>query len=504
MPPLPHDPTALGDDRAVADASGRLGSRLAGKWHLDALLGLGGTSAVYAATHRNGLRGAVKVLSAAYSRDTEMHQRFLREGYIANKVDHPGAVRVLDDDVAEDGCAYLVMELLEGDALDEWAARRGGRVGTQEVLWLAWHVLDVLAAAHAKGIVHRDVKPDNVFLTREGVVKVLDFGLACLFEQAEIGHSVTRTGRLMGTPAFMAPEQARGRWALVDAQSDLWSVGATMFSLLTGRFVHGDQETPAEMMAATFTKPAPSLATLLPSAPAPVVQIVDCALEREKSKRFLDARSMQAAIAAAHHLVYGGPLPAERAPTSAPPLPSGRPSNDAIFSFTSSSPRRSVVPLGEQPTLSFAPPSPVQSAPPTTPRKKTRTLLAAAAAAAAAFAATTAGLTIHGRLPQRGVQAGAPSVEITAVPGAIDPTPSARADLETAPSADLATAAPSAELAPRPDAGPTPTGTRRPARGIGGKAVVHYGPPPVTAFPTTTAASEPTRSVSPSLFDRRH
>ena len=266
-----------------------------------------------------------------------------------NQVNHPGAVRVLDDDVAEDGCAFLVMEMLHGEALDERAARAGGRLGVQEVLWLGWQLLDVLAAAHAAGVVHRDVKPENVFLTRTGAVKVLDFGLACDSEECELERSLARSGNLMGTPAFMSPEQARGRWALVDAQSNLWSVGATMFALLAGRFVHHEETTIAGMMSAAFSKAAPSLASVLPSAPGPVVQVVGCALERAKGKRFLEARSMQDAIVTAHHLVFGGPLPASHALASAPAV--GRPSSDAIFSFTSSTPRSSIPPRGEQPTL---------------------------------------------------------------------------------------------------------------------------------------------------------
>src|SRR6185295_962949 len=115
------------DDNGLTQrAEARVGMVLKGKWRLDALLGVGGMAAVYAATHRNGSRGAIKVLHVELSGDGEVKRRFLREGYVANSVEHPGTVRVLDDDVAEDGSAFLVMELLEGETLEARAERRGG------------------------------------------------------------------------------------------------------------------------------------------------------------------------------------------------------------------------------------------------------------------------------------------------------------------------------------------------------------------------------------------
>src|SRR5580704_7491550 len=168
------------NDSAAERAHARVGTTLHNKWRLERLLGVGGMAAVYAATHRNGARGAIKMLHLQVSLDAEARRRFLREGYLANAVGHPGAVSVLDDDVAEDGSAYLVMELLEGESLETRAERRGGRLPPAEVLVYADRLLDVLAAAHHKGIVHRDIKPDNVFVTQDGTLKLLDFGIARL------------------------------------------------------------------------------------------------------------------------------------------------------------------------------------------------------------------------------------------------------------------------------------------------------------------------------------
>jgi eukaryotic-like serine/threonine-protein kinase len=295
-------------DQRCLEAQSRTGTTLLDKWHLDALIGIGGMAAVFEATHRNGMRGAVKVLSAPYSRDADVRARFLREGYIANRVGHPDAVQVLDDDTTSDGRAFLVMELLEGHPLHALAEAEGGRLDAARVLFIADRILDVLIAAHDKGIVHRDIKPDNVFLTLEGRIKVLDFGIARIREGKAPGPRATQSGAPMGTPAFMAPEQARGRWDLVGPQSDVWSVGATMFTLLAGEVVH-DEETVAETLSAAFTKPARSIATVLPHLPKAIGDLVDRALALDPAARWPGAGAMQAAVRDAYRQTFGEALP---------------------------------------------------------------------------------------------------------------------------------------------------------------------------------------------------
>jgi serine/threonine-protein kinase len=164
------------EPQAVPEA--RVGQTLNGKWHVDSLIDVGGMGAVYAATHRNGRRAAIKILHAQYAQNPEVRKRFLREGYVANKIGHPGALAILDDDVAEDGAPFLVMELLEGESLSAWLERSGGTLPALEVVAVAGQVLQVLEVAHTNGVVHRDIKPGNVFVTREGHAKLLDFGLA--------------------------------------------------------------------------------------------------------------------------------------------------------------------------------------------------------------------------------------------------------------------------------------------------------------------------------------
>jgi serine/threonine-protein kinase len=297
-------------DPLVERALERVGITLKEKWTLDALLGVGGMAAVYAATHRNGMRVAVKMLHPELSLNGEVRTRFLREGYVANRVEHPGAVIVLDDESAEDGSVFLVMELLEGETLAHRFERKARSLAAPQILLIADQVLDVLASAHEKQIVHRDIKPDNIFLTKTGTVKLLDFGIARLRELST-QSSATRSGSTMGTPAYMAPEQARARWDEVDARTDLWAVGATMFKLLSGRVVHV-AETLNEQLLAAMTVPAPPIATLVPTAAIPLVEIVDKALAFDRENRWQDARQMQEAVRGAYRAITGTAASATR------------------------------------------------------------------------------------------------------------------------------------------------------------------------------------------------
>jgi len=269
---------------------GRVGSMLRDKWHLDRMLGIGGMAAVYSATHRNGSTAALKVLHPQYSAVPSIRERFLREAYISNKAGHDGIVKVRDDEVDENGSPFLVMELLEGTSVADRADAQGGRLPPKEALFVGQELLAVLEAAHAHGIVHRDIKPDNLFWTNEGRIKVLDFGIARLREDAPSKR--TRTGMVFGTPGYMAPEQALGRWSQVDARTDLWAVGATIFNLLTGQSVH-EGETDNERLVNAATRPARSLGRSMPDAPTVLVSVIDRALDFDQNKRYADARAMR-------------------------------------------------------------------------------------------------------------------------------------------------------------------------------------------------------------------
>lgn len=274
----------------LQDASihGRVGQTVGGQWRLDALIGSGGTAAVYAATRADGTRGAVKILHAHITHDPEIRERLLREVSAANAIEHEGAVRVLAH--GQDGdLIFIVMELLEGAPLSE-LAKEHGPMAPDVVLGYLEQALDVLAAAHDKSIVHRDFKPDNLFLTNRGRLKVLDFGLARRLEDAP-GDFKTQTGMALGTLPYMAPEQALGRRAEVDGRTDLFAVGATAFRLLTGRRVH-TADSEAELLVLMATKPAPSLGDVAPAVPAGMRAIVDVALAFSRDARYPDARTM--------------------------------------------------------------------------------------------------------------------------------------------------------------------------------------------------------------------
>jgi eukaryotic-like serine/threonine-protein kinase len=280
----------------LARVRARLGTVLSGKYRLDRVLGIGGMATVFAATHlRNANRVAVKVLHRELSVDAGLRARFLREGKAGNSVEHAGTVRVLDDDVEPDGTVFLVMELLVGETLERRWERSGRRLGVAEVVAIATDVLDVLTAAHAKGIVHRDLKPENLFVTRDKGLRVLDFGVARLRESSP---TKTKSGAVFGTPAFMPPEQALGRTKDVDALSDVWAVGATAFTLLSGRYVHSG-ETAEEMLVQAATQPAPRLLDVEASVPATVATVIDRALAFDRRDRWQSAADMSVALRAA-------------------------------------------------------------------------------------------------------------------------------------------------------------------------------------------------------------
>jgi serine/threonine-protein kinase len=279
------------------------------KYRLDGVLGVGGMAAVYAATHRNQKQFAIKILHPEVSAHADIRLRFLREGYLANSVKHPGAVAVLDDDEAEDGSAFLVMELLEGASLDAIWERLDRRVPLRAALCIVHQLLDVLGSAHGNGIVHRDIKPSNLFLLIDGQLKVLDFGIARLRDAATNGLA-TGIGTMLGTPAFMAPEQALAQTNDIDARSDIWSVGATLFTLISGQFVHpGDSE--AQVLVRAATQRARSLAEVRPETPASVVELTARALAFEKAERWPSARLLREAVARIHAELYGQALSKE-------------------------------------------------------------------------------------------------------------------------------------------------------------------------------------------------
>jgi serine/threonine protein kinase len=293
------------DDQLAVSVRARVGMTVCGgKYTIDRVLGIGGMAAVYAGTHRNGRPVAIKLLHPEFSRHADIRKRFLREGQAANAVQHRGVVAVIDDDVGEDGAAFLVMERLEGKTLEQLWEELDRRLPTRAVLAIARELCEILAVAHRSGIIHRDLKPENLFLTNDGELKVLDFGLAQLRVAAR--PTDTQAGMVIGSPAFMPWEQASGQTSKIDARTDLWTVGATMFTLLSGELVHNGESAQHFVMLAA-TEPARSLGEVMPRAHPALVALVDRALARERARRWQSAESMRDAIVSLSELLLGEP-----------------------------------------------------------------------------------------------------------------------------------------------------------------------------------------------------
>ncbi|WP_437957546.1 protein kinase [Sorangium sp. So ce119] len=281
----------MSDDPQLAHCTARIGTVLRGKWRIDSLIGVGGMAAVYEATHRIGRRCAIKILHPEIALSKELRARFEQEALAVNQLGHPAAVNVIDIDTSEDGSPFLVMELLEGESLGKRAHASGG-IEERELLRVVSIVLEVLDVAHGLGIVHRDIKPDNLFLTSSGGVKVLDFGIA---RMKQGGSNVrTRIGAMLGTIPYMSPEQIAG--GQIDGRADIFAVGATMFRVLANRRVH-EGSTESELLIKMATQPAPALRTVAPSVSPEVCAIVDRALAFDLSRRYPAARAMREDIA---------------------------------------------------------------------------------------------------------------------------------------------------------------------------------------------------------------
>ena len=350
-------------------SSGWIGTVLADKWHIDAKIARGGVATVYRATHRQGQVAAIKIMHPELARNEEVRKRFLREGYAANKVGHPGVVSVLDDDTLKDGTAYIVMELLEkGEVLEDRRERLGGRLPVAEAVDVCAQILDVLAVAHEKGIIHRDIKPENIFVLSDGTVKVLDFGIAHIKEAAK-QQEATATGLLLGTPEYMSPEQVLGKRGQIDAATDIYAVGATLFTLVSGESVHV-ADTLNMLLVQAASRQARSLASVVyKDLPRKLIAVVDKALALEKPRRWPSARAMQLALREAVPPVQSTARGATSKVVGSTTLPNMAPEPTAPTSAVPSTiPNPATAPKGPPaPTAKPSPSAPRLSAPPPRP-----------------------------------------------------------------------------------------------------------------------------------------
>jgi len=265
-------------------------SRNIGKYRLKRRIGRGGMGEVWVAYHAGLQRDvALKVLRPDHETDPIAVQRFEQEVAATSRLTHPNTVRIFDYGVTEDGIWYYAMELLEGVTLFE-LVRNEGALPIQRALPIAHQIARALAEAHARGIVHRDVKPENIFITRAGdepdFAKILDFGIAKVYGDAR-GVTLTRTGAVFGTPAYISPEAARGQ--ITSSRSDVYGLGAVLYYVLAGHppFV---SQNPTDVLMAHVSCPPPPLSAITTVAiPPDIDQFVLRCLEKAPEQRFADA-----------------------------------------------------------------------------------------------------------------------------------------------------------------------------------------------------------------------
>jgi serine/threonine protein kinase len=287
----PRDATPLED--APSDEDPLLGQLLDGNYEVVRVIGEGGMGRVYEARHTrlHTKRFAVKVLHHELAREPEVVTRFQREAEAASVLTHPNVVGVYDVNTSADGRPYIVAELLQGEDLGKYLDRMG-RLPVTEAVRIVRQVCHALGAAHAAGIVHRDVKPENVFLAGpNAAVKVLDFGIS---KVSEVSDGLTKTGTVMGTPDYMAPEQARGD--RVDARADVYAVGAILYRALTGRKPF-DGTDPMAILTAVLTQEPERPSTLQPTIPLSLELIVQRTMAKLPSERFESMELLEQALA---------------------------------------------------------------------------------------------------------------------------------------------------------------------------------------------------------------
>jgi eukaryotic-like serine/threonine-protein kinase len=288
---------AVNMSEAGKSARARVGTVLEGAYRLTRLLGEGGMGAVYEAVHlRLEKRVAVKVMAAALTANAEALARFRREVQVTSKLAHPHIVHVSDFGVAPGGEPFLVMEYLEGEDLKD-RLDRVGRMPLGTAVSIVNQVASALSATHAKGIVHRDLKPENLFVLRvEGVtdfIKVVDFGISKVKASDE---RLTRASVMMGTPTYMAPEQATGRVDDIDHRTDQWALACIAWEMLTGEETFTAKDQPTLLYSIVHGEP-PALA--IPGLPAGLEAVLRRALSKRQSDRYPTIAAFARAFGAA-------------------------------------------------------------------------------------------------------------------------------------------------------------------------------------------------------------
>jgi len=439
-----------GDIHGRAPIELEVGEIIGVKYSIERLLGRGGMGTVWLCQHLGlGERVAVKVMSRQVADHSEVRARFAREARASAKIKSRYVARVYDTGELPDGRPYLVMEYMEGETLGQ-ALRTARTMSLEETARILGQVGRGLARAHELGIVHRDIKPDNVFLAHtadDGVIaKVFDFGIVKVSDALAMAPETTQEGALLGTPQYMSPEQVEG--VAIDLRSDIYSLGVMAFRMLTGRRLFPDESLSATLMK-ICNGPLPSLIELLPGLPPAVEEWFQRACARDREARFPSALACVDALASAAGV-------AAKPDLTIPPA--GAVTVSGVVPANSSRPLE--TPTGPSATP-WTPPSGMNIAPAEAPRSHGT----AAIVLGVAFVIVAAILLV---VLSRGTHTPAAAPTVAAVPVApaatlptSAPTPALSAsppDVEPSPAASAA----QPDASPRPGARTTPA--RRPAR----------------------------------------
>jgi eukaryotic-like serine/threonine-protein kinase len=283
-----YEPVSPRDDDQSAERDALLGTLLAGRYRIEALIGSGGMGAVYRAEHVHMRKAvAVKVLHKEMTAFPEVVARFEREAVAAGRIEHPHVVSASDFGQLEDGSFYLVLEFIEGQSLAKLVSKVGA-LAPLRALRITRQIVEALSAAHDVGIVHRDLKPDNVMLVDKDddpdFVKVLDFGIAKIkVEETVEQPALTQIGTVFGTPEYMSPEQARGE--LVDARADLYTVGVILFEMLAGVSPFKDDDLVVVLTRHLTADPPPLPASI----DSKIVDLVQLLMRKNRDQRVQSA-----------------------------------------------------------------------------------------------------------------------------------------------------------------------------------------------------------------------
>jgi len=452
-----------------ARSSVDVGAVIADTYIIEALIGQGGMGSVFLASHNRlpGKRVAIKMLHVELN-DDDVIARFRREATIATQLDHPNIVRVDDFNVHEDGTPYLVLEYLEGESLAQ--RLKQGPMPLDQVMSIMRMVGSAIAAAHQLGYIHRDLKPQNIFLVPtelDGhlveVAKVLDFGISKMRNSSTVK---TQENTLLGTPQYMAPEQATGQHASVDERTDVFALGAIVYEMLTGKPAFSGENIPAVVFQVVYEQP-PSLAEAALDTPPEVVAAVERAMQKQSDDRF-------PTVSAFIEALTGRPLVQRSSMISLQPherpkpgtTTTGKRAGQAAFANTvdSGSVAKSVAQVSPHAETIASQRGNERSptAPPLEPRRRGLVIglvLACVAAIAAVVVVVTRGGEDEAKQPVAIADDAAPAIELDAAPVvAID---AAVAVVEDAAPIDAAVVAKAPDAGVKPNAGNKPVTVNR-------------------------------------------